>query len=229
MEEIRTMYRTMRFEPLKRMGCVAFHRRMVCVAFLIFSFSHFLILPAQAQVKIGVKGGINLTDMTFDEKVFDTSNRLGYFIGPSVVIGLPVGGLGLDISGFYEKKENKINGQSIEQENMVVPINGRLMLGISDGLGIFLSVGPQFAFNIGDSDFRWDKDNVENTFQLKKSFLSVNLGGGVFLGKHLELGFTYNISVSTTGDASWVSTRDAVIKESDTKAKAWTLNAAYYF
>ena len=42
MEQIGIMNRTMRFESLKRMGCIAF---------LIFTFSHFLILPAQAQPK----------------------------------------------------------------------------------------------------------------------------------------------------------------------------------
>jgi len=221
----------MRFESLKRMGCMAFHRRMVCVAFLILSFSQFLISPSQAQVRIGVKGGLNLTELTFDEKVFKSSNRPGFFVGPSVIIGLPLGGLGLDIAGLYERKESKVNDESIKQESIVVPVNARLTLGVSEALGIFLAAGPQFAFNIGDSEFKWDKDNIQNTFQLKKSFLSINLGGGVFIGKNLELGFTYNISVSKTGEASWVSARDAVIdkKVSDTKAKAWTVNAALYF
>jgi len=205
------------------------NKRLMVLLALFFIHCSLFFSEAQAQIKFGVKGGVNLTDMTFDEKVFDSSNRLGFFVGPSVVIGLPVGGLGVDISGLYEKKETKVNGQAIEQENIVVPVNGRLMLGVSETVGIFLSAGPQFAFNIGDSEFKWNRDNVENTFQLKKSFLSVNLGGGVFLGKNLELGFTYNISVSNTGEASWNSARDAVIKESNTKAKSWTLNAALYF
>ena len=57
----------------------------------------------------------------------------------------------------------------------------------------------------------------------------MNLGAGVIISDHLEVGFTYNIGVSKTGDATWVSTRDATLKSDDTKAKSYTLSAALYF
>ena len=185
--------------------------------------------PVNAQVRFGVKGGLNLTELKFSENVFDSSNRLGYFVGPSLKIGLPLGGLGFDIAGFYERRDAKLNDESIKQENIVVPANVRVDFEANPALGIYLAVGPQFAFNIGDDEFKWKKDEVENTFQLKKSFLSVNLGAGVIISDHLEVGFTYNIGVSKTGDATWVSTRDATLKSDDTKAKSYTLSAALYF
>jgi hypothetical protein len=43
------------------------------------------------------------------------------------------------------------------------------------------------------------------------------------------VGFVYNIGVSKTGDASWGEARDAVFKSDDTKAKGWSVQAAYYF
>jgi len=183
--------------------------------------------PAKAQLKFGFKGGLNVTEMSFSEQVFDSSNRLGYFIGPTVKFNLPIGGLGVDISGLYEKKTTKLNGKAIDQENIIVPANLRLNIG--SGAGIYLALGPQFAFNIGDDEFKWNKDGVENTFQLKKSFLSVNLGAGIYFSKSLEVGFTYNVGVSKTGDASWNDARDAVLKEDDTKAKGWSVQAALYF
>lgn len=186
-----------------------------------------IALPARAQLKFGFKGGLNVTEMSFSEKVFDSSNRLGYFIGPTVKFNLPIGGLGVDISGLYEKKTTKLNGEAIDQENIIVPANLRLNIGSC--AGIYLALGPQFAFNIGDDEFKWNKDGVENTFQLKKSFLSVNLGAGIYFSKSLEVGFTYNVGVSKTGDASWNDARDAVLKEDDTKAKGWAVQAALYF
>ena len=186
-----------------------------------------IALPARTQLKFGFKGGLNVTEMSFSEKVFDSSNRFGYFIGPTVKFNLPIGGLGIDIAGLYETKTTKVNGKAIEQENIIVPANLRLNVGA--GAGFYLALGPQFAFNIGDDEFKWNKDGVENTFQLKKSFLSVNLGAGIYFSKHLEVGFTYNIGVSTTGDASWSDARDAVLKEDDTKAKGWSVQAALYF
>ena len=46
--------------------------------------------PAQAQVKFGVKGGLNVTNMTFTKDIFDASNKTGFFIGPMVKVSLPL-------------------------------------------------------------------------------------------------------------------------------------------
>ena len=183
------------------------------------------VLPAKAQLQFGFKGGINVTEMSFDENVFKSSNRLGYFIGPTVKFALPVTGIGIDISGLYEKKTTKVNGKAIDQENIIVPANIRLNIG--GVAGIYLAAGPQFAFNIGDDEFKWNKDGVENTFQLKKSYLSINLGAGIFFSKHFEVGFVYNIGVSNTGEASWSEARHAI--SDDTKAKGWSVMGALYF
>jgi hypothetical protein len=183
------------------------------------------VLPAKAQLQFGFKGGINVTEMSFDENVFKSSNRLGYFIGPTVKFALPVTGIGIDISGLYEKKTTKVNGKAIDQENIIVPANIRLNIG--EVAGVYLAAGPQFAFNIGDDEFKWNKDGVENTFQLKKSYLSINLGAGIFFSKHFEVGFVYNIGVSNTGEASWSEARHAI--SDDTKAKGWSVLGALYF
>lgn len=47
-------------------------------------------LAAQAQVKFGVKGGIEVLD--FKSDFFNADNRMGWFIGPTVKIGLPLPG-----------------------------------------------------------------------------------------------------------------------------------------
>lgn len=187
------------------------------------------VMPAQAQgINFGVKGGINSTEMKFDESVFDSENRVGWFIGPTLKVALPVGGLGVDIAALYNQQETKVNEQSITQKNVVVPVNVRLAFGLGSTAGVYVAAGPQFGFNVGDEEFSWtDKENYENTFQLKKSSFSVNLGAGVYLSKHIEVGFTYNIALGKTADASF---KDAVkATTDDTKAKAWTIAACYYF
>ena len=187
--------------------------------------------PSQAQgVKFGVKGGLNNTEMAFDESVFDAENRFGWFVGPVLKISLPVGGLGFDIAALYDQKESKVNDEAIKQQSILVPVNARLNLGLGSAAGIYVAAGPQFGFNIGDEDFKWKKDNVENTFQLKKSSFSVNPGAGVYFTKHLEVGFTYNIAMGSTADATFKSALDTALdKNDDAKAKAWTISAAYYF
>ena len=189
------------------------------------------VMPASAQgVKFGVKGGLNNTEMKFDESVFDAENRFGWFVGPVVRIDLPITGLGVDIAGLYDQRETKVNDEKIQQKSILVPINARLNLGLGDAAGIYVAAGPQFGFNIGDDEFKWkDKDNYENTFQLKKSSFSVNLGAGVYLSDHFEVGFTYNIAMGKTADASFKDAVKTATTNDETKAKTWTISACYYF
>ena len=188
-----------------------------------------MTMAMQAQnVKFGVKGGLDIQDMKFDETVFDTENKMGWFVGPTLQVSLPIGGLGVDIAGLYDQKETKVNGETIKQQSILVPLNARLKLGISNTAGIYVAAGPQFAFNIGDDEFEWtDKDSRNNTFQLKKSAFSVNLGAGIYFSSHLEIGFAYNIAVGSTADASWKKGVDAI--SDDTKPKSWQISATYFF
>ena len=187
-----------------------------------------MTMHAQNVVRLGVKGGFDIQDMRFDEKVFNTQNRLGWFVGPTIQVALPVAGLGVDIAGLYDQKSTKVNGESIKQKYLLVPVNARLTLGVGGTAGIYLAAGPQFAFNIGDDvDFEWTHDNIENTFQLKKSAFSVNLGAGVFLSSHLEIGFNYNVAVSSAAEASFDKGVKAI--NDDTKPKSWQISATYFF
>jgi len=167
--------------------------------------------------------------MKFDESVFNTDNKLGWYVGPTLQVSLPIGGLGVDISGFYNQRKYEINGETIKQQSILVPVNARLNLGIGSAGGLYVAAGPQFAFNIGDDEFKWNMENAENTFQLKKSAFSVNLGAGLYLSENFEVGFTYNIALGSTADASWKSATDAVLHNDDTKPKSWQVSAALFF
>ena len=151
------------------------------------------------------------------------------FAGPTLQVSLPIGGLGIDIAGLYNQKKYEVNGESIKQQSILVPVNARLNLGIGSTAGLYVAAGPQFSFNIGDDKFEWKKADVENTFQLKKSAFSVNLGAGIYFSDHLEIGFAYNIALGSTADATWRKATDAAFHEDDTKPKSWHISAAYYF
>jgi len=196
---------------------------------LVLSLTMTMAAQAQTGVKFGVKGGLDIQNMKFDESVFNTDNKVGWFVGPTLQISLPVGGLGIDIAGLYDQKTTDVNGESIKQKSILVPVNARLKLGLGSTAGLYVAAGPQFAFNVGDDEFKWKKDDIENTFQLKKSAFSVNLGAGVYLSEHLEIGFAYNIALGSTADASWKKATDAALHDDDTKPKSWQISAAYYF
>ncbi len=197
--------------------------------YLVVLFSAMTMAVQAQNVKFGVKGGLDIQDMKFDNSVFNTDNKLGWFVGPTLQVSLPIGGLGVDIAGLYNQKKYEVNGESIKQQSILVPVNARLNLGIGSTAGVYVAAGPQFSFNIGDDKFEWKKDNVENTFQLKKSAFSVNLGAGIYFSDHLEIGFAYNIALGSTADATWGKATDPAALNDDTKPKSWQISAAYYF
>ena len=194
-------------------------------------------IPASAQVKLGVKGGLNVSKMSVSSDVLDADNRAGWFIGPTLKFTVPVVGLSFDVSALYDQKSTKVsddnNGsKTIKQQAIDIPVNVRYGVGLGDAANIFFFAGPQFAFNVGDKEFKWNStSSYENTFQLKKSTLSVNVGAGVTLLSHLPLTANYSIACGKTGDATvWNTvekTSQAVVKNGRTNS--WQIGLAYFF
>ena len=88
-------------------------RRCLIMLALTAILCHLPFAGASAQIKLGVKGGIDASEMSFSGDVFKKSNRMGYFIGP--VLKFPLLGLGFDIYALYAKRNVELNG-SIEGE-----------------------------------------------------------------------------------------------------------------
>ncbi len=207
-------------------------KKIFALAAFIAAFS--LSSPVQAQIKFGLKGGLNITDMSFSNDVFSTSNRTGFFIGPSVKFTLPIVGLGVDVAALYDQREGKIgdiddgHGNTVErtlkQKAINIPINLRYNIGLGSLAGIYLAAGPQFGFNVGDKNQTLYKD--VSSWKLKSSNFSVNVGAGVMLINHIEIGANYNIVCGKTGEVTFLDgTRSAFRGRSNT----WQISAAYYF
>ena len=106
-------------------------------------------------------------------------------------------------------------------------MNIRYELGLGDFAGIYLAAGPQFGFNIGDK--KSDFSNVSNDYKLKNSNLSLNLGAGVRLLSHIEIGFCYNIALGKTGEFEAYDLIGVAYNTGNGKSNAWQISAAYYF
>lgn len=184
-------------------------------------------IPAKAGINFGIKGGYNITNFSFSEDVIAKDNQQGFFIGPSLKIGIPVLPIGFEIAALYDQRDAKLEGEKISQKSINIPINVRYELGLGDMAGIYVAAGPQFGFNIGDKSFSFD--DVAD-YKLKDSNLSINLGAGLRLVKHLEIGFNYNIALGKTGEFNVIDgAGEALGINGNGKANAWQISAAYYF
>ena len=99
----------------------------------------YFAVPANAQLKFGIKGGLNITDMSLSNDVFETSNRTGFFIGPTIKFTLPIIGLGIDASALYDQREGEVNVEAddntlvstrLKQKSINIPINLRYDIGL---------------------------------------------------------------------------------------------------
>ncbi len=205
----------------------------VLAAAMLFSAN-----SAEAQVKFGIKGGLNVTSMSLDSKVLDAENRAGFFIGPTLKFTLPVVGLGIDASALYDQREAKakaeVEGAEVESnfktQSVNIPINVRYGFGLGSTASIFLFAGPQFGFNVGDKNQSIFKDMGE--WRLKSSTFSVNVGVGAMLLSHLQLSANYNIACGKTGDMTVSKALGETGQELFSKngrTNAWQIGLAYYF
>ena len=191
-----------------------------------------MTVAAQAQLKFGVKGGLNLTTMKFDKDVANKSNQAGFFIGPTVNFTLPVVGLGVDASALYDQRSAKIDGaeETLKQQSIQIPINLRYGFGLGNTASVYVFAGPQFGFAIGDKVANVVDDALD--WRLKDSNLSANVGLGLMLLNHLQISANYNIALGTTGEFEVVNAVAGTAWNTvtgKTKANAWQLSVAYFF
>lgn len=190
-----------------------------------------LLVPqnTEAQVKFGLKGGLNITNMSLSSDVLKAENRTGFFVGPTLLVKVPLVGLGFDASVLYDQREGAITAEgttaevTVKQQTIQVPINLRYSFGLSSLASIYFFAGPQFGFNVGDKD--------QSGYTLKDSNFSVNLGLGTLLMNHLQISANYNIACGKTSefDSKTIVGEAVSTIMGSTKHNAWQIALAYYF
>ena len=178
-------------------------------------------VPAKAEVKFGLKGGLNLTSMSLDANAIDKSNQAGFFIGPTVKFTLPVVGLGIDASTLYDQRKSEVDGTSLKEQSIQIPVNLRYGIGLGSTASIYFFAGPQFGFNVGDKSIK----TTTSEWTFKSSNISANVGLGVMLLSHLQISANYNFGLGKTGELDILNTN---FKENG-KMNAWQIAVAYYF
>ena len=187
-------------------------------------------VPAKAEVKFGVKGGLNLTSMSLDANAISKSNQAGFFIGPTFKFTIPIVGLGFDASALYDQRKGTISGvngneTSIKEQSIQIPINIRYGIGLGSTASIYFFAGPQFGFNVGDKDIKTDVGN----WTFKSSNISANVGLGLMLLRHLQISANYNFGLGKTGELDeYLPGAVNAIKENG-KLNAWQIGVAYFF
>ena len=176
-----------------------------------------MAMPAQAQLHFGVKGGLNLSKASLSDVTtnFKKDNFTGFFIGPMAEFNIPVVGLGVDASLLFAQRGIKISDggeeATVKQNGLDIPVNLKYNIGLGSLLGLYVAAGPDFYFDF-EKTSKVDK---------KKAEVGINVGAGVKLLNHLQVGANYNIPLGKTASFEDV--------EGSYKTKTWQVSVAYIF
>ena len=181
-----------------------------------------MAMPAQAQLHFGVKGGLNLSKASFSDvkENFKKDNFTGFFIGPMAEFNIPIVGLGVDAALLFAQRGIKVSegneDLTIKQNGIDIPVNLKYTIGLGSLAGIYLAAGPDFYFDLAGNKtvegMRTDK---------KKAEVGINVGAGLKLLNHLQVGANYNIPLGDTADIEGTN--------ASYKTKTWQVSVAYIF
>lgn len=187
-----------------------------------------MAVPAQAQLHFGVKGGLNLSKISFSSSDLKGDNKTGWFIGPMAEFTVPIIGVGVDVAALYSQTELGVEEEytkNAKLKTIEVPVNLKWSFGLGSLAGIYVAAGPQFGFNIGNKKGFMD-------YELKKNNTSFNVGAGLKLIRHLQIGVNYNFALSSTAkytDRYTGPIVDGSVQTVKVKNNTWQASLAYIF
>lgn len=178
-----------------------------------------MALPAQAQLKFGLKGGLNISKVTFSASDINSDNRTGFFIGPMAEFTIPVIGVGIDAAALYTQSgaKMKYENESLDKnlKTIEIPVNLKYNFGLGSMAGVYVAAGPQFGFNVGSGHL--------GDYDIKDCNTTFNVGAGVKLILHLQIGVNYNFSINK------VAKYEEEGKKYNMKKNTWQVSLAYLF
>lgn len=181
---------------------------------------------ANAQLRFGVKAGLNLNSLHFSDVASNlkSDNQCGWTGGVMTEFQVPVIGLAADLSVMYthmgaapkfNKEDVDINKDFIE-----IPLNLKYKFGlpiVGNFLTPYLYTGPSFAFRL---------KHAADNFKTKSCQTAWNVGVGVEIIKHLQIQGSYGFGMNNIANkiVSGINTENVKAKNN-----YWTVSAAWLF
>ena len=189
-----------------------------------------VVTPIQSQsfkMNYGVKGGIDFTTIShpvnnkpgkFNEK------STGFFIGPMAELSLPIKGMGVNCSLMYFERDYS----NVKEQGVEIPVNLKYILKLGTSVDLYGEIGTTFYVNCNakKTDIILELDNSTYMTLLNAETqnrqLDFNLGAGIILFEHLQVGVSYQIPtkecyICNIGEQNTI----------DAKIRSWKLILSY--
>lgn len=196
---------------------------------LMLAVLAFVALPVNAQIKFGIKGGLNISSVHFNSDLVKADNVTGFQVGPMIEAALPLLGTGIDAAILYSQKglETKSPGgikTSMKTDYIDIPVNLKWKFGLPI-VKAYLAAGPYVGFRVGGNKFWEIPGAVADQVKAKNFSMGLNFGAGVELIKHLQVGFNYGLGLTDNFSVG----NDNDFSEGAGKNRGWSVTAAILF
>ena len=183
---------------------------------------------ANAQVRLGVKGGLNIASVHFSSDVLQADNVTGFQVGPMIEGSLPLVDVGFDAAILYAQKglETKTVGgekTTLKNDYIDVPVNLKWKLGLPVAK-LYLTAGPYVGFRVGGNKIWELSGSMVDQVKTKSFSAGLNFGAGVELISHLQVGLSYGLGLTNNYSMESLS-----LTKSDGKNRGWSATAAILF
>lgn len=152
---------------------------------------------SQAQLAIGLKGGLNLSKIDFNSDVqANVNNRTGFHAGAFALV--KIASFGIQPEVLFSKQGSKFTVNTANYTANFDYINVPVMFKLYLPLGLNLQAGPQFGFlTVHDlkAAVSGSTQTIENNFK-KKQDTALALGAGWDLPFHLTIDARYVLGLS---------------------------------
>jgi len=198
----------------------------------IMALSLFVLVSvssASAQLKFGLKAGFDVSENKINKDVLNAHNRLGFQVGPTLQVGIPLIGLGVEtglLYGFkeYDVKEEEV-GDVSNYSYLMVPLQLKKSFSLLGTLGVYAKGGPYAEFKLGGGDFKFNNESLDKV--KSKSFgMGLNFGVGVNIFSKLEVGMDYRFKLTDNYKDYDPGFGDIFKTKKD---KTWNVNLTYLF
>lgn len=167
---------------------------------------------AQAEVSLGLKGGVNFAKLDVSGGASDAfKSRTGYHLGAFGLVKISKFAIQPEIVFSQQGSEVKDPDLGSVESNFSY-VNIPVLLKFYLVAGLNVQAGPQFGFL---TSAKYDGENIKD--QLKGSDISAALGLGWDLPFGLTVDGRYNLGLSNVSDAS----------ENEIKNQVWQLSVGY--
>jgi hypothetical protein len=187
----------------------------------------FMVTTVNAQVRFGVKGGVNINHAAFNKDVYKLDNVTGFHLGPVIEGMFGQGGVGMDAAILFVQKGIKVEPHTVKNNFLEIPVNLKFKFGMPI-INPYVAAGPYASFRISGGE-KWDmKENASGIVEQMKTQSfgdGLNFTAGAEFFDRLQIGLTYGWSLTDN-----YKTFDANVLDSyKGKLHTWQVGLAFFF